>query len=397
MKNHWLEFLTGIVTVKATGKGLERFLNNCMRSGIAIWNVKKHGPHSITFQMGLRSIKKIRHVVRGSDCKVEFQRGVGAPFLYKRLLKNSGFVTGVFLFIGLVFIMSNMVWGIEIKGANPATEYQIRKQLNEMDIKIGKFQFFNKELDKIQEELTNNIDAITWIGVELKGTTYQFQVVEKNEPEKVPEASPQNLVASKKATIVNMFVEEGQKVVKYNQVVQKGQLLVAGAIGKEGNTKIVSAKGKVWGETWFGSTVEIPLESTFQVLNGNEQQKYSLTFGNIHIPIWGFGKVDYTEYELEENSKNLKFFKWELPISLTNKTYREKEEVMRSYTKEQAIEKGLEKARNDILSKIGDDGQIKEEKILRQTIKNGKVILNIDFTAIENIAKTQPLTQGDLE
>lgn len=31
MKNHWIEFFTGIVTVKATGKGLERFLNNLLR------------------------------------------------------------------------------------------------------------------------------------------------------------------------------------------------------------------------------------------------------------------------------------------------------------------------------------------------------------------------------
>jgi similar to stage IV sporulation protein len=233
--------------------------------------------------------------------------------------------------------------------------------------------------------------------VELKGTTYHFQVVEKNEPQKIKAAGPQNLVAAKRATIIDMFVEEGQKVVTYNDVVSKGQLLVAGTIGKDKNTKTVSAKGKIWGETWYKSKVEIPLESTFQVFNGKEKQKHYLQITSINIPVWGFGKVEYNNYEKEENTKKVKFFKWELPFKVVNSTYREKEEVTRIYTKEEAVEKGKEDARKDVLKLIGEDGKIKEEKILQDSIKNGKVILNIDFTTIENIAKVQPITQGDLE
>ncbi|MGP7819046.1 sporulation protein YqfD [Niallia sp. 01092] len=397
MKNHWIEFFTGIITVKVTGKGLERLLNQLMRNDISVWNVKKHGTKTITFQMNLRKIKELRPIIRGSGCKIEFQHKSGAPFLYKRLMKNSGFVIGIFLFFGLVFALSNMVWGIEIKGANPATEYKIRKQLDKMDIKIGKFQFFNKELDAIQAELTNSINDITWVGVELKGTTYHFQVVEKNEPEKIEKTSPQNLIAKKKATIVTYFIEEGEKVFNVNDVVKKGQLLVTGTIGKDENTRIVAAKGKIWGETWYKSDVTIPLESKFQVFNGNEKQKHYVKIADIHIPIWGFGKIKYKKYELEENERKIKFLKWDLPIYMVNKTYREKEEVIRTYTKKEAVEKGKEMARKDVLAKIGEDGKIKEEKILRQTIKNGKVIITIDYTTIENIAKEQPITQGDLE
>ncbi|WP_312093238.1 sporulation protein YqfD [Niallia sp.] len=397
MKNHWIEYLAGIITVKATGKGLERFLNKLLKNDISVWNVKKHGPHAVTFQISLKNIHYLRHLVRGSGIKIEFQRRAGAPFLYKRLWKNSGFVIGLFLFLGLVLTLSNMVWGIEIKGANPATEYKIRKQLDKMDIKIGEFQFFTKELDEIQAELTNNIDEITWIGVELKGTTYHFQVVEKNEPKKKKEVGPQNLVATKKATIVSDFVESGTKRYTINEVVRKGQLLVSGAIGKEDNAKSVSAKGKVWGEVWYTTEVTVPLETTFQVFNGEEKQKFYLNLGKWDIPVWGFGKIEYKQFEKEENKTNIKFFKWELPIKIVNKTYREKEIVTRGYSAKEAEKKGKEDARKDILKRIGEDGKIKEEKILQRDIKNGKVKLNIAFTTIENIAKAQPLTQGDTE
>lgn len=52
--------------------------------------------------------------------------------------------------------------------------------------------------EKIQKSLTTNIQSITWVGVELNGTTFQMKVVEKNEPEKEKYTSPQHIVAKKK-------------------------------------------------------------------------------------------------------------------------------------------------------------------------------------------------------
>ncbi len=108
-----------------------------------------------------------------------------------------------------------MIWGIKLKGAEPATEYKIRKELDKMGIKVGKLQLFVDNVEGIQRQLSNNIEEITWVGVELKGTTYHLQVVEKNEPKKPEYLTPQNLIAKKKAVIVNMFVEEGQSGCQY--------------------------------------------------------------------------------------------------------------------------------------------------------------------------------------
>ena len=52
---------------------------------------------------------------------------------------------------------------------------------------------------------TNNIEEITWVGVELKGTTYHLQVVEKNEPEQTEYLSPQNLVAKEEGGHCELF------------------------------------------------------------------------------------------------------------------------------------------------------------------------------------------------
>lgn len=391
MKNQWIEFYSGIVSVKVTGKGIERLINKLIRNEISIWNVRRHGSETVIFQMKLKDIKKMRIISRESGCKMKFLNRIGAPFLYKHLSRNSGIFFGAIVFIVVILLLSNMVWGVEIKGANPATEYKIRKELDKMGIETGKLQFFIDDVENIQRQLTHNIQVITWVGVELKGTTFHLEVVEKKEPKKIEEMGPQNLVAKKEAVITKIFVEKGQQLVNANDHVSKGELLVAGTIGKEGQTELVSAKGEIIGETWYKSNVELPLQSTFQVFNGNEKEKHSVKLGNVNIPFWGFGEPKYKEFETEMSAKNIRFLKWELPISFVNTTYRESEQVTRTYSNEEAVEIAKEIARKDIKSQLSEDANIKGEKVLQQAIENGKVKLAIHFQIIENIAEGQPI------
>ena len=226
MKNQWLKFFSGSVEVRITGKGVERFINECVRSDILVWDVKKQGTHSLTFFIHLNDIKKIRPIVRESSCKLKFVSKKGIPFLIKKTLLNSGFLIGAILFFSLIIVCSNMVWGIEIDGAKPETEHIIKKELKKMGIEKGKMQFALEEVESIQRNLTNNIDEITWVGVELKGTIFHFQVVEKNQPEPPEYLSPQNIVAKKNAVVTDIFVEEGQSLIKINDYVKKGQIVV---------------------------------------------------------------------------------------------------------------------------------------------------------------------------
>lgn len=398
MKNQWIEFLRGIVTVKTTGKGIERFINMLTRDGISIWNVKSHGTQTIIFQMKLEDAKKIRRYAKKTECKISFLHRRGFPFLTLRLLRNSGFLIGAVAFFAVVTLLSNMVWGIEIKGANPATEYKIQKELEKMEVKTGKFQFFIPNAEDIQRNLTDRVQEITWVGVELKGTTYHFQVVEKNEPEQTEHTGPRHLVAKKKAVIVDMFVEEGLPQVDINEMVKPGQILVSGIYGKEDKAKTVSAKGEVFGETWYKVQAKQPLNNTLHVFNGKEKIKHHLKIGNWKLPIWGYGKIEFKEFEAEENEKKLQFLKWKLPISYQYTTYRERELISKNYTKKEAIELAMESARNKIKSELDENAKIKGENVLHQSSDNGKVTVLVHFQIIENIAQAQSFTpQGDAE
>ncbi|WP_462412261.1 sporulation protein YqfD [Neobacillus sp. Marseille-QA0830] len=398
MKNQWMEFIFGNVTVKITGKGTERFINVLIRNGYHLWNVKRHGTETITFRMRLDDAKKIRPYIRNSGLKLTFLQRNGVPFLSLRMLKNSGFIAGAAIFLVIIFLLSNVIWGIEIKGAKPETEYKIRKELDKMGVKIGKLQFSVENVEGIQRQLTNNIGDLTWVGVELNGTTYHLQVVEKNEPKKPEQLAPQNLVAKKKAVIVKHYIEDGQLMVDKNDHVEQGQLLVSGQIGQDGqNPKMVAAKGEVWGETWYKSHVELPFKTNFKVFKGNETIKHSIRFWKLELPIWGFGKPEYKEYETEVDDHRLHFLKWELPVTYVKKTIREREEFTRTYSEQEAEQIALELAKKEIKSRLDEDAIIKDEKILHKAVENGKVILDIHFKIIENIAVGLPISEETQE
>lgn len=53
------------------------------------------------------------------------------------------------------------------------------KELDKMGIKKGKLQFQMPSVEDVQRHLTDNINAITWAGLEVRGTTYHFKIVEK--------------------------------------------------------------------------------------------------------------------------------------------------------------------------------------------------------------------------
>lgn len=395
MKNQWTNLYTGFVEVKASGKGTERLINELIRQGVSVWDIRRTAPGILVFCMDVKEISNLRKAVRKNECKVTFVKGSGGPFFIKRLIKNSGFVFGFLAFLITIFVLSNMVWGIEVHEASPDTEHAIRKELDKMGIKKGKLQFLLFDVDEIQKQLGDKIDVLTWVGVDLKGTTYHFQVVEKETPEEVKTFSPQHLVAKKKAVIKKMLVEKGKPIVSINDYVTKGQLLVSGLIGKEDKPQIVPAIGKVIGETWYKATVEVPLKTNFSVFNGDESTRHSIAVGSLSIPVWGFKNPDYPDYVTETTSAPFYFLQWKMPISYKTQTSRSKEDLVREYTKSDAVKEARKMAKASLEKELPEDAEIIGEKILHQSIDNGKVILSIHYQVIENIAIGQPIIQGD--
>ncbi|RNA68866.1 sporulation protein YqfD [Alteribacter keqinensis] len=395
MKNMWINTFSGYVRVKVEGTYPELFINRCNDNKIMIWDIRQAGEKTYVCSVLLDDVKRLRKVSRESGCKIRFLERKGAPFFIRKMVIRNGFVTGTAIFVALLFLLANMVWNIEIDGASPAMEHDIRQKVDELGIQRGKLQFRLPPPEVIQEEISDEIPDATWIGVTIRGTTYHFQVVEKELAEKEPAEAPGHLVASRKAVIHHMFVEQGSAVVEANQVVKKGDLLVTGLIGREGKEQRVAAKGEVFGEVWYKAHVTVPLEQTFHAVTGNYDTHHYINFGRFQMPVWGFGDSEFEAITEEEFTRSFSPFGYTLPFQYKRVTNRETETVNQVLAYEEALETAKDKSRIEVMERFSEKAEIMGEKVLHEEEQNGKVKVTIHYRIIDNISRKQPIIQGD--
>lgn len=390
MKTKW-NHLKGYVRVEIIGQDTSSFINTCIQSGISIWDIQPLDNNRALVSISVTDIQKARGILKENKLKIRIKEKKGTPFLLKRMWKRNGFILGMLSFIFLLFLLSNMIWNINVTGANPKTEYELRKAAVELGVTKGKFIFLLPNVREIQRDLTEKMDNVTWIGVTQHGTSYRFEVVEKEIPEAKQVTGPRHLVATKEAVIHSVFVEKGQPIVGVNDYVKKGSLLVSGLIGKEKKPQLVSAKGEIWGEVWYQTEVEVPLNTSFQTYTGKYKNRHYVSLFGLNVPVYGFSEGEFKDKTETLNESPLYLAKWKMPFSYIKKEIRETDGVKRSYSKAEAIEVGKKMAKKELSKKLPEDAKINGEKVWQQNVSNGKVKLTMLYQVIENIASAQPI------
>lgn len=395
MSETWKETFNGYVKVTVTGRLIEQFINGCVKEDIKIWDIRRLNKTSMTCKISLNDIKAVKRVLKATDCRIHFRDRQGFPFFIRKALSRKGVIGGMIAFLAVLFILSNMVWNIRISGADPKVEHNIQTILKNMDIHRGVFQFSIPSIEQTEYNLSQNLKNVTWVGVSIDGTSLNIKVVQKSLPKQEKVTGPQNLYAKKEAVISHLFVEKGQPMVKVNDYVKKGDLLVSGQLGTEEQPKFVAAKGEVIGETWYHSQTSVPLNQHLVTYTGNTYEQDQLGVFGLNIPIWGFRVPHYKLQQVETINKPFHFLKWTMPLSFDRIIHRESKETTKTLTKDEAINIGKRDAKKELMDKLPKDAKIISENIWRTQVDNGIVKLIINYVVNENIVEAKPIIQGD--
>ncbi|WP_404453497.1 sporulation protein YqfD [Oceanobacillus kapialis] len=407
MKQLQDSYLTGYVTLSVKGEKPELFFQHCTSAGITVWNVKKKSADRCEGNIKLRDVKYIRKLNKQTNYKLKFIDRKGYPFMLRRFVRRKELLLGVVLSMFLILFLSNIIWEVKITGVPKDIEEKISKQLEKDGIHPGAWIFSLKSPNEIQQQLVKDVPELLWVGVEQKGTTFTLEGVEKIIVEEEEPVGPRDLVATKKGVIKKMYVSNGVAQVQVNDYVEPGDTLVSGVIndstteeekedkGEEENRELVAADGEIIATTWYEVNVTAPLQTSSENLTGDKEKKFSLKTGDFQLPIWGFGTPDYEAIHRETNETPIQFLKWELPIHFVETILSEKTYTNVERSKEDSIKAGIEQAKQELALQLGPEAVIVSEKVLHETIENGKVKLNLYINVEENIAKAQPLSQGD--
>ncbi len=359
-----LAYIFGYLEIKVEGYFIEKFINNCLKSNIFLWNIKRKRTTIMTCNIGVKDFKNIRKILKKTKCRIKIEKKKGLPFTFNKYRKRKIFALLIFIILIIIAILSNFVWNIQIEGTEKISKDELIQTLKEEGLSIGKFKP-GIETREIINKVRLDRDDIAWIGIEITGTNAIVKVVEAEEkPEIVDEDEYCNIVATKDGVVTKIMAQNGTPLVKNGDLIKKGTVLIGGWLeGKYTGTRYVHSNGQVEAKVWYTQKERVYLKETKKENTGEAQNKYSVNINNFII---NFNKrvSKFENYDTIEEAKKIKLFSnFYLPIELVKTTYKEYKVVEIAHTLEEAKTIGIERAKDKLNAQIENTNNITDEQI----------------------------------
>lgn len=386
-----LAYILGYLEIKVEGYFIEKFINNCLKSNIFLWNIKRKRTTIMTCNIGVKDFKNIRKILKKTNCRIKIEKKKGLPFTFNKYRKRKIFALLIFIILIIIAILSNFVWNIQIEGTEKISKDELIQTLKEEGLSIGKFKP-GIETREIINKVRLDRDDIAWIGIEITGTNAIVKVVEAEEkPEIVDEDEYCNIVATKDGVVTKIMAQNGTPLVKNGDLIKKGTVLIGGWLeGKYTGTRYVHSNGQVEAKVWYTQKERVYLKETKKEDTGEAQNKYSVNINNFII---NFNKrvSKFENYDTIEEAKKIKLFSnFYLPIELVKTTYKEYKVVEIAHTLEEAKTIGIERAKDKLNAQIENTSNITDEQI---NIKEGTNFIDVEvvYEVKENIGTKEKI------
>ena len=390
-------WLKGMVTVHIRGGQPEQLVNRALAGGLQLSSIKWTSSGLLEFELSVSDFFGLRPYLKETGCRVHVTKRWGLPFLLVKAERRKLFAGGIVLFFALIFMLSSLVWSIEIQGNVKLTEDQIRLAAKQEGLYPMQWSFRLADADILSKQLVRKLPGSSWVGVEKKGTKVIIQVVESTIPERASLETPRHLVASADAVVTEIIAEAGRPVVRKNTRVKKDQTLISGTIGGEEFSRTVVAKGKVRGLVWYEFEISSPLVQHVKVYTGEKKTKWFAVIGSRALQVSGYGDNPYSSSEAIRHEEKASWRNWSLPIGRMKETVMETRMEDRTLTEEEAKSTGILQAKAEVLIKAGSDAVIRDEIVLHEKADNGKVYMKVLFEVEESIAEELPLVHSQGE
>lgn len=382
MKDKILRVFSSSIKIRVTGRNVNNFINRLIRSKINLVRVIPISYNEVDIIINYNDLDKVNKIK--SIYEVDIIDYYGKLKYIKLLKKNIFIISFLILGIILIYILSNVIFSVEVIHSNSEIIKLLEKELNNYNIKKYSFVKSYNEIEKIEGKiLENNKENIEWLEIVRNGTKYIVRVEERIINNSIDDSKSYDIVASKNAVIKYITAESGEKIREVNTYVKKGDVIVSSFITLPNNTKIQStAKGSVVGEVWYAIDIEYPYYYNEVLYTGNKKKVMVFNFFNKRISLFDFDK--YKSFD-----KNIKYIFESnyIPISLGYEYQYETRVANDIYTYEEARNKAIELAKQKLLDKYDNITRVNKVIIIGEEDLSSKIKLSLFVSCDEDITE----------
>ena len=390
-------YLCGYVIIEVNGFSTERFINLAMHKGICFWRINQ-SPSGVFIKVSLKNFKQLKDCAKKSKCKIKIKKRCGIPFFILKNRKRYFFCSGIAAFIALLYVLSSFIWQINVVGNYKTNEAEILAFCKEQGFKIGTYKK-NINTKELVRSVKNHFPNIAWLTVKIEGTLATIKIAEAiTPPEIIDTTKPCNIIAKNDGIITEIITSSGTPKVKINDVVKKGDILVASELIIKNDetgtlTNYVYSDADIKAKQWYNINISVPLK--YEVKNYTQNKKTIYDFKIIENQ-FGFNflknRIYFKNYDTIITEKQLKAGKnFALPISIIKNEYKEYTLNHKTRSEEEAKKIAENKLNAEIINNFSASCEIIDKKL--NFSKNKSLLkLNASVIIIDNIGQRQYLT-----
>ncbi len=306
-------FFIHTVVVCAEGGNPELLLNRIMADGITPKQVQSVA-FGILFTVSARHFRRLKKLRKGTGCRLYLVRKAGPLFLFRRLYRRRSLLFSALLFFLSLYLLSCLVWRIDTGSLQEQDAAIIRSMLYAEGIYPGCVA--NSDHLKLAEQnLLLKSDRFAYLKLNFSDGRIEVEANLKNNYIDI-NRSDTPLIAAFDGIIHDINIYEGYGMVKVNQSVSKGQLLVNNVRLTDDNeiaTSKVYASITAYGKDSY--TLIQPLSYSASVLTGETESLYVIRFLSLRIPLFSDSILN-GDYQRNTTMKPISIFGLKLPITL---------------------------------------------------------------------------------
>lgn len=365
--------------VMIEGLNPEKFINLAILNGIELWDIERISLTEMAFKMSGNQFKDLRKIAKRTGCRVKINKKNGIIFLAKKMSRRVFFIAGLMIFFVILYILSCLVWTIEIEGNKRLSTDLIYRELKKSGLSIGKFK--NKiNLRDVESRMVKSINELSMITISYDGTKAKVRVVERTMPPSIIDSElPVNIVALKDGIVTKVSALKGQSLVKEGDYVKKNQILISGVITDSQNIplKATRAMGDVYAKTWYESIKEVNLDYKYFEQTGNQIKIiYILLPNNKKIYLKpGVNKFEF--YDKIEEKEYINILGFSVPATKITEIYSEKIQITKKLSYKEAAELAIKLSNEELEKRIPKEVRILEKKIDKVIMKNRVIVRNL--------------------
>ena len=409
---HWVQYIRGYVTIKVWGYSTERLLNLCGNHDILVWDIVNHGDYD-TMNISVQGFFALKPLLKKTGTKASVLKRYGLPFFASKMERRKIFVAGFICCMLFWMLTAGFIWNIKIEGNYVLTEDILLDYLEEKGVHVA-MKKSRLQIEEVEKALREDYDVITWTSVQVQGTTLVIYIKENEMPDYdqisqfeetdgTSQPEGMDLIAAKSGTVSYIITRSGVPQVALGDVVEKGDVLVSGAVPVYNEDTTIRKYQYVQADAditlRYTESISVKKDILYEEKIYTGEQKKMAMFG-VKDREWNLrlGSIPYEEYDVSGEKKQVKLLdRLYLPIYYGGKTVQEYKTVSQKHTVDE-MEMIMQEEWNKIISSLEEKGvQITQKNVtIKKNDKNWvlNAHMQLDESAVELVpTRTEPIEE----